>query len=473
MEVYAAAIAYQDAQIGRLLDEIERMGIADNTLVVFIEGDNGASGEGGPQGSLNELAHMQASPTDAKEDAHWLAQNLDMMGGPGTYEIYPVGWAMAMNTPFPWVKQIASHLGGVRNGLVISWPSHIKEQGEVRTQYHHLIDIMPTLLDAAHVQVPVKVDGIDQQRVDGTSMIYSFDAPSAPTTRHTQYYEMHGNRGIYHDGWLANTTPRNMPWNMAQLRPGTDITTYQWELYNLTKDYSQAHDLAAKEPERLREMQALFDSEARRNEVYPIQDSGASYRAMRMARASGTLRTRYVYWGKNIRLPLAAAPPIFTLAFSLEADLEIPKGGANGVIAAAGSLLGGWSFYLKDGIPAVYAAASELPGQQSRVAAAKALPMGANKVKYDFTPAGDGGVITISVNGIEVASSTLAHRPHIMAGTSETFDIGRDSAGAVSDEYRNEGIFSGDIKKVEVDVKLPPDTGIAPAIPPPTAVEVD
>jgi arylsulfatase A-like enzyme len=468
MEVYAGMLAYQDAQFGRLLDEVDRMGLADNTLVIFIEGDNGASAEAGPKGTLNELGHLRsAAGAGQLESPEWLVQNLDILGGPKTEEVYPVGWALALDTPFPWFKQIASHLGGVRNGLVISWPGRIKHLGELRSQYHHVIDILPTALDAAHVKAPVAVDGIAQQRIDGTSMTYTFDAPTAPSTRQTQYYEIMGNRGIYHDGWLANTTPRNMPWTVGGgMRPGSDITTYTWELYDLSKDFSQAHDLAAQEPQRLKELQALFDVEARRNNVYPIQDSSLGFRAVQLARATGTLRTRYVYWGKNIILPNFSAPPIFAFPFSVEADVEIPQGGATGVILAAGSQFGGWSLYLKDSRPIAYAAASQLPGQQFRIAADKALSPGPNKLLFSCEAAGAGGVVKISVNGVEVARADISARPRTLAGVTETFDIGRDSDAPVSDDYQNEGVFTGTIDRVEVDVK-PPSGGPAESKRPP------
>jgi arylsulfatase len=372
------------------------------------------------------------------------------MGGPSSCEVYPVGWALALDTPFPWFKQIASHLGGVRNGLVISWPDRIKKQGELRTQYHHIIDVMPTLLDAAGVKAPTMVDGIPQRRIDGTSMVYSFDAPSAPSTHHTQYYEMMGNRGIYHDGWLANTTPRYMPWTRP--RPATDITTYGWELYNLRADFSQTHDVAAKEPQKLKEMQALFDAEARRNDVYPIQDAGFAARAIQTPRP---IKSHYVYWGKNIQLPSASAPPIFSAGFSITADVEVPEA-ANGVIVSAGSLFGGWSFYLKDGRPVAYAAASQFPGQQSRVAAETPLHSGRNQVRFEFDPSGASGLIRISINDMEVARATIPSVPHTLAGVGESFDIGRDSNAPVSDEYHSEGVFDGEINKVEIEVKRAP-----------------
>jgi arylsulfatase len=246
-----------------------------------------------------------------------------------------------------------------------------------------------------------------------------------------------------------------MPWELGQNRPSSDVTSYEWELYDLGTDFSQVHDLAAREPERLKRMQALFDAEARRNHVYPIQDSGAPYRVMQMMRAAGGFKARYVYWGKDIRMPHSAMPPIFNRPFSLEAELEIPAGGADGVIAAAGSSFGGWSFYLKDGKPVAYAAASQLPGQQSRVAADKPLPHGRNRLRFDFAAAGAGGVLTISVNGTEVAREDIAAIAPSMAGIGETFDTGRDANVAVSPEYRDGGVFTGEIDKIEVVVKLP------------------
>jgi len=457
MELFAAVLSYQDAQFGRLLAELERLGLAENTLVVFIEGDNGASGEGGVSGTLNELAHLSSAESEHPVALEWLADNLDILGGPDTYAGYPVGWAHATSTPYPWVKQIASHLGGVRNPLVISWPERIEGTGGLREQYHHVIDIMPTLLDAAGVQAPVAVDGIEQQPVDGTSMVYTFDAPQAPSTRRTQYYEIMGNRGIYHEGWLAGTTPRNMPWDVARSRKGSDITTYPWELYDLRSDFSQAHNLADSQPEKLRELQAVFDREARRYNVYPIHDSGAMLRAMKMGSAGpmGNVKPETVLSGPDIRLSLMASPPIFFLPFAIEAEVAIPDGGADGVIVAAGSWFGGWSFYLHDGKPVAVAAVSPLDGGQSRVSADRAVPAGEHKVRYEFVPGGEGGEVILSIDGEEVGRGPVASRPRIMAGLGETFDTGRDTLVPVSTEYTDEGVFTGRIDRVTVSLPLP------------------
>lgn len=455
MEVYAAQLAFQDAQFGRIMDELERMGIADDTLVVFIEGDNGSSAEGGPTGSINEIPEL--STGQHLIDVDWLADHLDVLGGPDTYEGFQASWAFAMDTPFPWFKQIASHLGAVRNGLVISWPRRIEKQGELRSQYHHVIDVMPTLLEAAGVQPPEVVDGIQQQPIDGISMVYSFNDAETPSPRTTQYYEIHANRAIYHDGWLANTTPRNMPWNLPLQQP-TDVTTYPWELYNLQEDFSQSKNLAAQYPEKLAEMQKLFDEQARKYNVYPLQDTGAQLRSAKRLRASGQQpRLDYVFWGKDIHLQMMSAPPITFLPFSLEAEVEVPPEGGEGVIVAAGSHFGGWSFYLDQGRPTAFASITPLPlpGAQTRVAADRALEAGLHTLRFDFGFKGEGGDLTISVDGEKVASGTITQRPRILAGNGETFDTGRDTNVPVSPDYEKEGPFNGSINKVKVTVKMP------------------
>ncbi len=455
MEVFAAMLAYQDAQFGHLLDELQRMGLAEDTLVLYIQGDNGASGEGGSHGTLNELAHLSNPEGELAVDVGWLAQNLDLLGGPDTYMGYPVGWAFATSTPFPWVKQIASHLGGVRNGLVVSWPSAIEQPGGIRPQYHHVIDVLPTILEAAGIPAPEAVDGVPQQAIDGASMVYSFNDSSAPSVRKTQYYEVLGNRGIYHDGWLANTRPRNMPWEIARARAGSDVTSYQWELYNLEEDFSQSRDLAASQPQKLEAMQALFDAQARRYQVYPIHDTGAMARMTKVMRLPGSslvFLPRKTLWGPDIRLSLAAAPPIFMLPFTIEAQIVVPDGGAEGVIVAAGSHFGGWSFYLDEGVPVAVAAISPLPGGQSRIAADRPLPAGPHTLRYEFSA---DGALRILVDGEAQAQGTVTTKPATMAGGGETFDTGRDSNDPVSRDYSDEGVFSGEIRRIDVAVTIP------------------
>ncbi len=453
MEVFAGMLAFQDAQFGRLMRELERMGIADNTLVMFIEGDNGGSGEGGNHGTLNELAHLSSVDGEFKVETSWLAQHLDILGGRDTYLGFPVGWAFATTTPFPWVKQIASHLGGVRNGLVVSWPDGIAPRGEVRSQYHHVIDILPTVLDATGIPAPATVDGVAQQQLDGASMAYSFGDGDAPSPRHTQYYEILANRGIYHDGWLANTTPRNMPWDIAQVREGSNTGTYEWELYNIAEDFSQTNNLAAAEPQRLAQMQQRFDEEARKYQVYPIHDTGGMERAQKMMKVPGAnfeFTMKKSLWGPDIHLSMFAAPPIFMMPFSVEAQITVPEGGADGVMLAAGSFFGGWSFYLEDGVPAATAAVSPLPGGSSTILADRELPAGAHTVGYEFNTEGRGGELRITVDGEEWARGTVTQRPRIMAGGGETVDTGRDSNTPVTRAYGDEGLFTGEIHRIDI-----------------------
>src|SRR6266699_2915027 len=256
MEVYAAALSYCDTQMGRIIDALADLGELDNTLVIYIQGDNGASAEGGPQGLLNEMAFFNAIPEDFKE----VMRRMDGLGGPTTFNHYPIGWAHAMDTPFQWTKQIASHFGGTRQGMVISWPARIKDVGGIRNQFHHVIDIVPTILEAAGIRAPDTVDGVPQQPIDGVSMVYTFDKANAnvPSTRKTQYFEMLAMRGIYHDGWMASTTPPILPWaafqDLPQDAPKDILNGYKWELYDLANDPTQAEDIAAKNPQKLAEM---------------------------------------------------------------------------------------------------------------------------------------------------------------------------------------------------------------------------
>lgn len=454
MEVYAAMLAYQDAQIGRLMNELERMGLTDNTLVIYIEGDNGSAAETGIYGSVNELPDITAPKMGLNYDMDWLADNLDVIGGPQSYAAIPVGWAVAMNTPMPWTKQVASHLGATRNGMVVSWPHEIKQGGELRNQFHHVIDVMPTILQATGIQAPDVVDGIEQQPIEGTSMVYAFNQADAPDRHTTQYFELFGNRAIYHNGWWANTTPRDMPWNISRAGAGSDVTSYPWELYNLKEDFSQSHNLAEDQPERLQTLQKVFDTEARKYQVYPLQNTGARQRAA--ARGNKTPpRTEFIYWGSDIQIPHGdGSPAIFWVPFSVEAEIEISEDGAEGVIFAAGSYFGGWSFYLNDGHPVVAASRSPLPGGFSRVAADEPLAAGKHTLLFDVSWSGQGADVIIREGDRELAHGTIENRPLTNAGGGEFFETGKDSHVPVSSDYQDDGRFTGRIDKVTVKLKL-------------------
>ncbi|WP_150293120.1 arylsulfatase [Sphingobium estronivorans] len=445
MEVYAAMLAYQDAQFGRLIDELERMGKFDNTLVIFIEGDNGGSAEAGVDGNMNMLGTFFNGVKESDEE---LLARLDELGGKRSFENYPAGWAWAMGSPFQWTKTYASHLGGSRNGLVISWPDHIKERG-LRTQFHHVIDIAPTILEAAGLPQPDVVDGARQRPMDGVGMSYSFADPKAPSHRHTQYFELIGNRGIYHDGWWAGTTPQNINYN----RKGTPIPDWPWELYNLDKDFSQSHDLAKSNPQKLAEMKALFAAEAERNNVFPVDDQVDKRAAAVLAHSKP--KSHYVYWGKNISVPFDTGPRL-TGSFTLTAQIRTASGAQDGVLAALGGHFGGWSFYLKNGLPVVTMAGSTQAERVFRVAGREPVPSGAATVRYDFTAdkgPGSGGLMRISVNDREVASGRIERALVMPTEITDTFDIGLDAGTPVTDDYTGPAAFKGDIVKLEIDPK--------------------
>jgi arylsulfatase len=450
MEVYAGMLAFQDAQFGRILDELARMGLRDGTLVMFIEGDNGASGEGTPRGTLNEIGVMGNDFTD---DPEYLAAHVDDQGGPDSYQVYPIGWAWAMDSPFQWVKQIASHLGATRNGLVVSWPRRIQAHGEIRSQFHHVIDVAPTLLEVAGVPWPTAVDGIPQQRVDGVSMVYSFDSATAADRRTTQYFEMLGNRALYRGGWLVNTTPRRMPWMKSPPEPRGE--EYRWELYDLNRDFSQAHDLAEAQPERLAAMQAAWWQEAERNQVLPVDDDMRS--RDRVATQAGALAGRpshFTYWSPDTSVGSDSAPVLGGRSFTVTAHVKVPPKGGEGVLVASGSRFAGFSFYLEKGRPVALYAFSHEARDCFEIAGAVRVPPGEAELRCDFEYDGGGlqkgGLLRIRVNGEEVASGRIGRTFLMPAGIGETFDVGRDTGLTVTPRYAGE--FNGEIRRVDVDL---------------------
>ena len=450
METFAAQLSFQDAQFGRILDELDRMGQRDNTMIVFVEGDNGPDSAGSPEGSLGEVSEI-ANRRLAPEE-RWT--RIDAIGGPLVHSNYGSGWAQAMSTPFPFYKQIASHLGGTRNGAVISWPKGIPATG-LRRQYHHVIDVFPTLLRAAEVEAPAQVDGVPQQPVDGVDMTYTFASPAAPSNHKIQYYEMLGNRAIYVDGWLASTTPQRKPWQMLG---GPDARTnlapaYKWELYNLRDDFNQSRDLAEANQQQLTKMQRLFDAEARRNHVYPLDDRTGIGRSAAAVRAYVPERNHYEYWGKGISLPGDVAPALGGRPFRVSAEVTI----GDGVIAAIGSNLGGWSFGVEDGHPAVHSGLSAMPSDQFSLVAPDALPEGREaRLDFDFDYAGGGlsksGVVRIFIDGRLVAQKVLARSMVVQDGFNENFDIGFDGGVPVAETRGRSNAYTGTVRKLTVDL---------------------
>jgi arylsulfatase len=450
METFAAELAFQDAQFGRMLDELQRMGQLDNTLVVFVEGDNGPDAAGSPNGALaegGEISNRRLSPQE-----HW--QTLDLIGGPRANSNYGSGWAQAMATPFPFYKQVASHLGGTRNGLVVSWPGHVP-QGGIRGQYGHLTDIYPTLLAAAGIAAPAQVDGVTQQPVDGVDMSYSFADPAAKDRHTVQYYEMLGNRAIYADGWLAATNPQREPWKMfasadaaVNKAPG-----YSWGLYDLTRDFNQTRDLAAKYPDRLARLKSLFEEQAARFNVNPINDRTDLQRVLSWTRAYGAPRSHYDYWGKGIQLDIDVAPPIAARAFTVTAEVR----GGNGVLAATGSSMGGWSFAIRNGHPAVHHALTLMPADQFDLVSPQAVdPAKPAKIAFDFDydggGLGKGGTVSIAIDGRTVASGRIEHSILTADPHAESFDIGLDSGVRVSDRDDEPARFTGALDHLAFDL---------------------
>ena len=453
MEVYAAALSYCDSQMGRIIDAIADMGKLGNTLVIYIQGDNGASAEGGPQGLLNEMAFFNAIPEEFSE----VLRRMDELGGPTTFNHYPIGWAHAMDTPFQWTKQIASHFGGTRNGMVMSWPARIKDKGGVRTQFHHVIDIAPTILEAIGVPMPAVLNGVPQKPVEGVSMVYTFDDPTAASTRRTQYFEMLANRAIYNDGWVAATTPPLPPWAVGKT---IGVDEYKWELYDITKDFSQANDLAAKEPKKLREMQELFWIEAARHNVLPLDNSKIERMNIDNRPSLTRGRALFTYYPGMTRIPEGSAPNILNKSFKVGAEVTIPAAGAEGVLVTQGGRFNGWGLYVLAGKPVFHY--NTVGVFRYTVAAPNQLSPGNHTVVLDFTYDGGGlgksGTAKLLVDGKQVAEGRIERTIPFRISADETLDIGEDTGTPVSEDYHVPFRFTGDLKKLAIQLTDAPLT---------------
>jgi arylsulfatase len=405
MEVYAAALANADDQMGRLLDELKAEGRIENTLVIYIQGDNGGSGEGGPTGSINDVASINGF----RADLPTMLKAMDRLGGPDFYNNYPVGWAWAMNTPFQWTKQVASHLGGVRNGMVISWPKRITQPGGLRTQFHDIADIAPTLYDAAGIKPPVRVNGVDQMPLDGISMIYTLNAPDAPSRRTHQLFELQGNAALYADGWWANSKPTRAPWDFAG--PGGLPTEGQWELYDLGEDFSQSTDLAALYPDRLKGMKERFWREAAEGQVLPIDNrSFARWDTANRPSLLGA-RTSFDFGPSPRRITGGAFPDLSGRSWRADASIEIARADAHGTIVMNGTHSSGWTLALRDGRPVFAYKASEAPDDLTIVQAPDALAPGRHALSIAFTAKGRGkpGSVELLIDGRPAGSASIPH----------------------------------------------------------------
>jgi arylsulfatase A-like enzyme len=421
MEVYAGYLAHTDAQVGKLIDALKADGKFDNTLIFYVFGDNGASGEGGLFGSASYFAPMEGL---AETDAIRLA-NIVKLGGPESYPHYPAEWAWAMDTPFQWMKTVASHLGGTRNAMVVDWPGHILDHGGLRTQFGHVNDITPTILEAAHIDAPKVIDGVPQKPIDGTSLLYSFADAKAPERHSTQYFEVFGHRAIYHDGWMASAFHSRLPWS------GIDFSNKKfdddkWELYNLDKDFSQADDLATQQPVKLAELKALFTSEAERNQVLPLRNT-----ALPGANGLPTLsagRTSVSYHEGAIGIPESALPRTYNRSWSVSATVDLSRD-ARGVIATLGGSSAGWSLYLDPNqMPLFTYRLFDI--KTVTLKGPKQLTPGRHELRFDFDydggGYGKGGKIRLLVDGVTVGEDHLPGSPTSFYTIDESFDVGLD-----------------------------------------------
>jgi arylsulfatase len=453
-EVFAAFLEFTDHEIGRMLEAFADVGQADNTLVFYIAGDNGTSGEGGQNGMFNEYTYFNG----VQETVPDMLKLLDQWGGPETYPHMAAGWAVALNAPFGWMKQVPSDFGGTRNGMVVHWPKGIKAKDGIRTQFGHVIDVAPTILEAIGLPEPKVVNGAQQIPMEGKSLLGTFDDPKAKDPRVTQYFEIAGNRAIYHDGWYARTIHR-APWEPKPRRTLEDNSA--WELYDVRADFSLANDLAARNPQKLAELQALFLQEAAKYHVLPMDDrvferlsAAAVGRPDLMAgRTSMTLSDGMTGMMESVFINVKNKSKTIT------AEIEVPAGGANGTLLAQGGRFGGWSLYVKDGVPAYHY--NFLGLRQTTISAAEPLAPGKATIRFDFANdgggPGKGGIGTLFVNGEKVAEGRIENTQAGIFSADETADVGIDLGTPVAEAIgsEHESKFTGHISKVTVEVRVP------------------
>ncbi len=462
-DVYGAYLAYTDHEIGRVIQAVQDMGELDNTLIIYISGDNGASAEGMLNGTPNEFTTFNGVAVPVKDQFLWY----EFWGSDRTFPHYAAEWAWAMDTPFKWMKQVASHRGGTAQGVCMSWPGHITDTGGIRHQFHHIIDIVPTILEATGISAPDFIDGIKQRPIEGVSMAYTWDKKNvdAPTVHTRQYFEMLGNRAIYDNGWLAATTPVNMPWELNTATPPDVITGYKWELYNLNEDVTEYNDLAAQMPDKLAEMQKIFYDEAAKYDVLPLDNSTlARFLTARPSATAG--RKVFTYSGELTGVPPSAAPNILDKSYTITAEVAIPEGGAEGMIVTEGGRFGGYGLFLSKGelgirhgkVVFLY----NLLDLKRTIWEGPELSPGKHTIVFDFKfdgpGLGKGGTGVLSVDGKEVARKSMDHTTPITFPEDEDFDIGQDTRTPVALlEYRYDCPFkfTGKIDKLTFDLGPP------------------
>src|SRR5688572_2286863 len=451
MEVYAAFLEHIDTNVGRLVDALADLEVLDDTLIYYIIGDNGASAEGTPNGCFNEMATLNGMGT--LETPEFLASKIVLFGGPEAYNHYAVGWAHAMDTPYQWTKQVASHWGGTRNGTIVHWPKGIKAKGEVRSQFHHVIDVSPTILDAAGLPHPTVVNSVQQAPIEGFSMLYAFDDGKAADRHETQYFEMFCNRGIYHRGWTA-VTRHGVPWIGAYKRAFDEDV---WELYDTNKDWSQARDLAKENPAKLEELKRLFLIEATKYSVLPLDDRTFERFNPDLAGRPQLIKgNSQILFGGMGRLSENSIVSIKNTSYSISADVELPNAGAEGVIIAQGGSTNGWSLYAKGGrLKYCY---NFFGVNLTFVEATLPIPVGRHQVrmefKYDGGGLAKGGAVTLFVDGKSVGQGRVEQTVPMAFSADETCDIGREAGSPVSPDYGPEGnAFTGEVNWVQIDLE--------------------
>jgi arylsulfatase A-like enzyme len=449
MEIYAGFLEHTDHHVGRLVDALDDLGVLDNTLVFYIIGDNGASAEGTLNGTFNEMINFNGAA--ALETPEFMIERLDDFGGPDSYNHYAVGWAHAMDTPYQWTKQVASHWGGTRNGTIVHWPNGISAKGELRTQFAHVIDIAPTVLEAAGLPAPTIVNSVQQAPLHGVSMAYSFDDPAAEERHETQYFEMFGNRGIYHKGWTA-VTKHLTPWILVgQEKPAFDDDV--WELYDTSKDWTQARDLSAEHPDRLHELQRLWLIEATKYNVLPLDDRGIERAIPELAGRPTLIKgSRQLLFGGMGRLSENSVVNIKNKSHAVTAEIVVPDGGAQGVIVAQGGSIGGWSLYAKDGRPRY--AYNLLGIQRFSVDGDREIPSGTHQVRvefaYDGGGLGKGGDVTLFIDGEKAGEGRVDATAAMIFSADDTCDVGKEGGALVTDDYPEPNTFSGEVNWVEI-----------------------
>ena len=450
-EVFAAFVEMTDHETGRVIQAIEDMGELDNTLIIYITGDNGTSAEGGMSGLYNEMTYFNAEPKGS--DIDFMLQHYDTWGGPTTYPHMAAGWAVAFDSPFTWTKQVASNYGGTRNPVVMHWPARIKQKGEVRSQWHHVIDVVPTILEAAGLPQPRIVNGVPQRPIEGVSMAYTWEFPNAPGRHQIQYFEMFGNRGIYFDGWFAGTVHLK-PWGKVENKLTEDI----WELYHVEEDFSMSTDVAKKHPELLAKLQQAFLGEAVKYQVLPLDDRRQELFNPKLAGRPDLMfgRTSLTLYEGMHGLLENDFINVKNTSFEIVGEIETGDKAANGVIVAQGGAFGGWSLYVKDGTPTFMY--NYLGIDRYTVTSSKPLPKGKSTLKMNFAykgkKPGSGGTATLYIDGKSVGSGKIEQTQFAIFSADETAGVGVDTETPVSEDYtRATSKFTGTIDKVVISLK--------------------